>query len=37
MAAVVHGGSLGRWFEELCRIKFERLQDFVNKIRGQVA
>lgn len=29
MTAVVHGGSLGRWFEELCRIKYERLQKFV--------
>ena len=29
MSATVHGGSLGRWFEELCRIKHERLQEVV--------
>jgi hypothetical protein len=27
MPAAVHGGSLGRWFEELCRIRFEKLGD----------
>ncbi len=27
MAASVQGGSLGRWFEELCRIKHKRLRD----------
>ena len=25
MAAVVHGGTLGRWFEELCRIRLPSL------------
>jgi len=30
LAAVVHGGSLGRWFEELCRIKHEKLKDVVS-------
>jgi len=29
MAGVVHGGSLGRWFEELCRIKKTRLHEVV--------
>ncbi len=29
MAATVHGGSLGRFFEELCRLKHERLRDVV--------
>jgi len=26
---VVQGGSLGRWFEELCRIKHQQLRDIV--------
>lgn len=26
----VHGGSLGRWFEELCRIDFESLREVVS-------
>ena len=30
MVAVVHGGNLGRWFEELCRIRFIRLLDVVS-------
>lgn len=25
----VHGGSLGRWFEELCRLKHQTLQELV--------
>lgn len=29
MSAVVHAGTLGRWFEELCRIKVQRLRDLV--------
>jgi hypothetical protein len=29
MPATIHGGSLGRWFEELCRIKISRLRDVV--------
>jgi hypothetical protein len=29
MSVTVHGGSLGRWFEELCRIKHNRLRDVV--------
>ena len=29
MPAHVHGGSLGRWFEELCRIRCRRLADAV--------
>jgi len=27
MLATVQGGSLGRWFEELCRIRVGRLRD----------
>jgi hypothetical protein len=27
MTALVHSGNLGRWFEELCRIKHKRLQE----------
>jgi hypothetical protein len=27
MPSTVNGGSLGRWFEELCRLHFQRLQD----------
>ena len=27
----VHGGALGRWFEELCRIDFEMLREVVTK------
>jgi len=27
MPAGVHGGSLGRWFEQLCRIRTERLRE----------
>ena len=27
MTAVVHGGNLGRWFEELCRIKHRQLRE----------
>lgn len=30
--AGVHGGSLGRWFEELCRIRHERLAETVVSI-----
>ena len=30
MSAVVHGGSLGRWFEEVCRFKHERLRTAVS-------
>ena len=30
MAAVVHAGSLGRWFEELCRIRHESLAEIVS-------
>src|SRR5206468_1340428 len=26
MASTVHGGSIGRWFEELCRIRYHRLR-----------
>ncbi len=26
MPATVHGGSLGRWFEQLCRIKYVKLR-----------
>jgi hypothetical protein len=26
VAAVVHGGTIGRWFEELCRIKVQSLR-----------
>ena len=26
-AAGVHGGSLGRWFEELCRLRYQRLNE----------
>jgi hypothetical protein len=29
MAAVVHGGNLGRWFEELCRFKVRKLAEIV--------
>jgi hypothetical protein len=29
VSAVVHAGTLGRWFEELCRIKSQRLRDLV--------
>ena len=29
MPASVHGGSIGRWFEELCRIKHETLRSVV--------
>jgi hypothetical protein len=29
MAGKVQGGLLGRWFEELCRLKFEKLEDIV--------
>ena len=29
MAAVVHGGSLGRWFEQLCRIRHRKLREVV--------
>ena len=29
MPATVHGGSLGRWFEELCRIKLPQLAEAV--------
>lgn len=29
MTAVVHAGTLGRWFEELCRIKVEKLRGLV--------
>ena len=28
-SAVVHAGTLGRWFEELCRIKSQRLRELV--------
>ena len=28
-SAVVHAGTLGRWFEELCRIKSQRLRDLI--------
>ncbi len=28
-SAVVHAGTLGRWFEELCRIKVHRLRELV--------
>lgn len=31
MSAVVHGGSLGRWFEELCRLKHEKLRSAVTR------
>src|SRR5687768_2432028 len=27
MTVTVHGGSLGRWFEELCRIKHQHLRE----------
>ena len=30
MAARVHGGTLGRWFEMLCRIEHPRLRDIVS-------
>ena len=30
MPGIVHGGSLGRWFEELCRIKHSKLLDVVH-------
>ena len=36
MSAVVHAGSLGRWFEELCRIKHERLMDVVASNRTRI-
>ena len=29
MPSVVHGGSLGRWYEQLCRIAHEKLLDVV--------
>ncbi|MEK7364866.1 MAG: hypothetical protein AAB016_12930 [candidate division NC10 bacterium] len=29
VSAVVHAGTLGRWFEELCRIKVQKLRDLV--------
>ena len=29
MASTVHGGSIGRWFEELCRIRHPRLRNLV--------
>ena len=29
MEAVVHAGTLGRWFEELCRIKVHRVRNLV--------
>ncbi len=34
MAGMVHGGSLGRWYEELCRIKHCKLHGVV-KSNGQ--
>lgn len=34
MAGVVQGGSLGRWFEEVCRIKHETLDELVVAISG---
>jgi len=34
MPGIVHGGSLGRWFEELCRIKHKRLSDIVAPTNG---
>ncbi len=37
MVAVVHGGNLGRWFEELCRIRFIRLLDVVSDKTGYPA
>ena len=29
MPSTVTGGSLGRWFEQLCRIEHEKLRDVV--------
>ncbi len=34
MAAVVHGGNLGRWFEQLCRIKHAQIKQ-IAKSTGQ--
>jgi len=31
MAGTVHGGSLGRWYEELCRIKHREIREVVEK------
>ena len=31
MAAVVHAGSLGRWFEQLCRIQVQELRSVVTE------
>jgi hypothetical protein len=36
MPAIVHGGSLGRWFEELCRIKHVALQEIVSSAKTQL-
>ncbi len=35
--AVVHGGTLGRWFEQLCRIGVSRLGDIVSPARDRLA
>ena len=37
MTGVVHGGALGRWFEELCRINHETLLEVVAPNRGRLA
>lgn len=36
MPATLQGGSLGRWFEELCRIKHARLLDVVSLKKTQL-
>lgn len=34
--ASVHGGALGRWFEELCRVKVDCLRDIATKSGGRL-
>ena len=36
MIATVHGGNLGRWFEQLCRIEHDPLAQIVAKHRGSL-
>jgi hypothetical protein len=37
MTVTVHGGSLGRWFEELCRIKYQRLREVATATGDRLA
>jgi len=36
MASTVHGGSIGRWFEQLCRIMYPRLRALANDDASQL-